>query len=79
MSDGKNKHYGVSVGKVFVSDEWDDWKRAIMEINNSYDAVWLLVPYDIYLPNGELVDLKQKSQWLEVILRNQVLGIIIFP
>jgi putative tryptophan/tyrosine transport system substrate-binding protein len=69
------KKQDVTVDKVYNLSKWSDWKKAVEEINNSSDLVWILVPHQVYDDDGNELGLSTMTNWIKKHLKIPASGI----
>ena len=54
----------IALRKVYTTNKWDEWKRAIKAANTESDSLWMLVPWNVEDYRGERMDLRVMGKWL---------------
>ncbi|MBI4670032.1 MAG: hypothetical protein HY747_12785 [Elusimicrobia bacterium] len=54
----------IALHKVYMSNKWDDWKRAIKAASGEDDSLWMLVPWNVEDNRGDRMDLRVMGRWL---------------
>ncbi|MFH1729749.1 MAG: hypothetical protein ABIA04_15160 [Pseudomonadota bacterium] len=55
----------VKLSKIYKYEKWTEWKNAVLEMNKSVDACYLVLPYNVVDKQGIRMDLKVMANWLQ--------------
>ncbi len=53
----------ISLRKVYQVDKWKDWKKAVKEINETDDAIWILESWSIFDGRDKRLKMPNIQQW----------------
>jgi hypothetical protein len=60
MNESKSK---IKIKKMVISDNWDVWKKAILNYKGKNKAVWYLVSWNLKDSNGQQLDLRKLGKF----------------
>ena len=66
----------IALQKVYATNKWDDWKRAIKASNTDADSLWMLVPWNVEDARGERMDRRMMGRWLSENIRIPSISIV---
>jgi len=66
----------IALKKVYLTNKWSNWQRAILEINNEGDSLWLLVPWNVEDEKGARMDLRVMGKWMSGNIRVPSISIV---
>ena len=77
-SKNNSSKFNFSLNKVVLSDDWSDWKKQVLNMNLNSDAVFILVPYGVYISKHpkHIIDVREMGKWLTHNLNVPTFGII---
>ena len=71
-----NEYAGIKLGEVFASKDWDDWKEFIKSKKSRNEALWILVPWDVYDKSGKEVSINEIGKFYQRESKIPELGIV---
>jgi len=67
---------GIRLKDTICSKNWKDWKKAIVDHQARNEALWILVPWDVYDENGNEVKISEISSYYAKNSKIPDLGIV---
>jgi|GEM_PF-1326592 len=67
---------GVRLKDTICSRNWKDWKKAIADHQSRNEALWILVPWDVYDESGNEVKISEISSYYAKNSKTPDLGIV---
>lgn len=75
LANTKNTIAGITLSETHITKEWEDWKKVIINTKGDDEALFILVPWNVY-KDGVEIDLREMGRFYQANSKVPSIGIV---